>query len=54
MIATTSEILLLDLQTGKRLWSQPLPASPVPWGLAVDRRGRIIVTLENGHALCFG
>ena len=54
VIATASQVLLLDLQTGKQLWSQPLPAAPVPWGLAVDRHGRVILTLENGHVLCFG
>ena len=33
---------------------EQLPAAPVAWGLAVDRLGRIIVTLEDGRVLCFG
>jgi outer membrane protein assembly factor BamB len=36
------------------LWSQPLPAVPVRWGLAVDCAGRIAVTLVDGRVLCFG
>lgn len=53
-IARASELACLNLEDGKTLWSQPLPASPVPWGLAVDRNGRLIVPLENGQVLCFG
>jgi len=44
----------LNLQDGKQLWGHVLPCSPVPWGLAVDRDGRIIVTLKDGQVLCFG
>ena len=49
-------IVALDIQNGKRLWrrSPQLPSSPVPWGLAVDRDGRIMVALEDGQVLCFG
>jgi len=39
---------------GPDIWAQPLPAEPVRWGIAVDAQGRIIVTLRNGHVLCFG
>ena len=51
-----ASIEALDIQSGKRLWrwSPQLPSSPVPWGLAVDRDGRIMVTLEDGQVLCFG
>ncbi len=52
--ACKSEIVALDLQDGKVLWSQPVPAAPVPWGLAIDRNGRAVVTLENGQVLCLG
>lgn len=48
------EIVVLNLQDGGILWSQPVPSPPVPWGLAVDRDGRIVVTLEDGRVLCFG
>ena len=43
----------IDLQSGKPLWTQPLPAAPVPWGLAIDRAGRVLVTLVDGRILCF-
>ena len=35
-------------------WTQPLPAAPVRWGLAVDAAGRIIVTCRTGQIVCFG
>jgi outer membrane protein assembly factor BamB len=54
LIAGKSEIVALNLKDGTRLWSETLPASPVPWGLAVDRNGRAVVTLEDGQILCFG
>lgn len=44
----------LDINNGKRLWSQPLISPPLPWGLIVDRHGRIIVTLKDGQIMCFG
>ncbi|UCC98006.1 MAG: PQQ-binding-like beta-propeller repeat protein [Phycisphaerales bacterium] len=54
VVASKSEIVALNLKDGAPLWSQSLPASPVPWGLAVDREGRAVVTLEDGRVLCFG
>lgn len=54
VIASTSEVVTLDLKSGTRLWSEPLPVAPIPWGLAVDRDGRVVVTLEDGQVLCFG
>jgi len=44
----------LNLQDGELLWAHDLPCSPIPWGLAVDRDGRVIVALEDGQVLCFG
>jgi hypothetical protein len=38
----------------KELWKQPLPSEPVRWAIAVDARSRIVITLRNGQALCFG
>ncbi|MFO8011953.1 MAG: PQQ-binding-like beta-propeller repeat protein [Phycisphaerae bacterium] len=35
-------------------WHRPLPAAPVRWGVAVDRDGRIVVSLEDGRVVCFG
>jgi len=54
VVANASEVVAMNLADGAALWSQRLPASPVPWGLAVDRDGRTVVTLENGQVLCFG
>jgi hypothetical protein len=53
VVATPTELIAHDLQDGKVLWTQPLPTSPVPWGLAINREGRIIVTLEGGQVVCF-
>jgi hypothetical protein len=39
---------------GKFLWGFELPASPVPWGLAVDSEGRVFVTLKDGQVMCYG
>jgi outer membrane protein assembly factor BamB len=39
---------------GNTLWEQPLPTEPVRWAVAVDARGRIVVTLRDGRVLCFG
>ncbi len=54
VLGEKSEIVVLRLTDGGVLWSKPLPSAPVPWGLAVDRDGRIVVTLEDGQVLCFG
>ena len=54
VIATPTEIIALSLQDARVLWKQALPAAPVPWGLAVNREGKVIVTLEGGRVLCFG
>jgi outer membrane protein assembly factor BamB len=54
LVATESKLVSLDLDDGHVIWAQDLPAAPVVWGLAVDRRGRVIVTLEDGRVLCFG
>ncbi|MHB1034918.1 MAG: outer membrane protein assembly factor BamB family protein [Pirellulales bacterium] len=52
--AAASVLAALDPAGGKMLWSQPLPASPVLSGLAVDRAGRMVVALEDGRVVCFG
>ena len=53
LIAGDDYLTGLDLSRGKQLWSQPLPMAPVPWGIAVDRGGRVIVTLKDGQVVCF-
>jgi outer membrane protein assembly factor BamB len=54
VMACKSKLVALDIEDGKVLWSQSVPASPAPWGLAIDRDGRAIVTLEDGKVLCIG
>jgi len=54
VIGEKSKIVVLNLENGSVLWSQSLPAAPVTWGLAIDRDGRIVVTLEDGQVFCFG
>jgi len=43
-----------DAETGKLLWAMELPARPRRWGVAVDRDGRVLVTLVDGRVVCFG
>jgi outer membrane protein assembly factor BamB len=54
VLANASELAALDLKDGRLLWQQSLPAPVVPWGLAVDRDGRVLAALEDGQVLCFG
>ncbi len=54
LIAENSKLVALSLENGEELWSQPLPAAPITWGVAVDCDGRVIVTLEDGRVVCFG
>ena len=54
VVACKSEIIALNLQDGKVLWSKTVPVAPVPWGLAIDRDGRTVISLENGQVLCLG
>ena len=50
----THAVLALDPSDGKPIWSQPLPAAPAPWGLAISRNGDVIITLVDGRVVCFG
>jgi outer membrane protein assembly factor BamB len=50
----TSGIVALNLADGKQLWRQPLPGLPVSFGVAVDRDGRILVSLQDGRVICLG
>ena len=54
VLAEKSNLVVLNLQNGKMEWSQQLESSPVPWGLALSRDGKIFITLENGSIKCFG
>ena len=44
----------LRLEDGAVLWQMPVPACPLRWGIAIDREGRVIVSLRDGTVLCFG
>ncbi|HOW65901.1 MAG TPA: PQQ-binding-like beta-propeller repeat protein [Verrucomicrobiota bacterium] len=54
VIASPGELAALALQDGRLLWKKALPAVPVPWGLAINREGKVLVTLEGGRVLCYG
>ena len=45
--------LAIQVRDGADLWIKPLPAAVVKGGTAIDSRGRIYVSLENGQLLCF-
>ncbi|NOX53676.1 MAG: PQQ-binding-like beta-propeller repeat protein [Planctomycetes bacterium] len=45
-------LVAYDLQSGKEAWHRALPALVVKGGLAVDHRGRVVASLENGAILC--
>jgi outer membrane protein assembly factor BamB len=53
VLASPTELRAIALGDGRELWKQPLPAAPVPWGLALQRDGRIVVALEDGQVLAF-
>ncbi len=48
----TGGIAALDPKDGKVLWKRPLPGLPVMFGVAIDREGRILVTLQDGRVVC--
>jgi outer membrane protein assembly factor BamB len=50
---TAAGLCAVSLEDGKLLWKQPLLAAPTAWCLALDRAGRIVVTLQDGRVLCF-
>jgi outer membrane protein assembly factor BamB len=54
VVAEKTKVVVLDIKDGRVLWSQPVPSPPVTWGLAVDHKGRVVVTLEDGTVMCFG
>ena len=43
----------INMKDGTDAWLQKLPADAVKGGTAIDHRGRIYVSLENGRLLCF-
>ncbi len=47
-------ICALDVNNGHMLWERTLPGDARPGGLAVDRDGRILVSLTDGGIVCYG
>ncbi|NUQ60953.1 MAG: PQQ-binding-like beta-propeller repeat protein [Pirellulales bacterium] len=47
------QVVALSTKDGSTVWSQPLAATPAPWGVLVDRDGRTVVTLQDGQVACF-
>ena len=43
----------VSLKDGSKLWTQRLDAESVLWGTAVDRAGRIFVSLVDGRVVCY-
>lgn len=46
-------LALVRTADGKDVWYRKLPVAAVKGGTAIDRSGRIVVSLENGQVLCF-
>jgi len=44
----------LNIEDGTTVWSVPLPGEPRPWGLSVDRAGRMTIALMDGRLVCVG
>ena len=53
VVAGQNRLVTVRLEDGALLWTEPLPAAPVPWGLALANDGSTLVTLESGETLCF-
>lgn len=54
LIASGDSLAAHRLADGSPSWAKPLPASPVPWGLALGPNGESILSLTNGHVVCIG
>ncbi len=47
-------IAALDIVDGRVIWQRPLPAAPVMFGVAIDREGQVLVSLQGGRLICLG
>ncbi len=54
VVLKEKEVVALDIEYGKVLWTGWIPHEAVPWGLALDRDGRVIVSIKDGRIMCFG
>ncbi len=43
----------LDSSDGHLLWEQPLESPVITGGIAIDRRGQILTTLQDGRLICW-
>ena len=53
VIAMDNRIEARSITDGEVMWAHDLDAPPVPWGIAMDRAGRVIVSLRNGTIVSF-
>ena len=51
VVAMPRQLVAYGIEDGRELWRQPLPAAPVPWGLAVGREGQLAIALADGRVL---
>ena len=51
-VKTTAGICALSLEDGRTIWKEDLPSPSVGFGIAVDRAGRILVSLQDGRLVC--
>jgi len=54
VVIDAASVKAIRLADGELLWEQRLTGSPVPWGVAVDSEGRVLVSMEDGRVVCFG
>jgi ABC-type uncharacterized transport system permease subunit len=54
VIASKDHVTAVRLADGESLWEHALPAPPVLWGMALDREGRVVITLQDGQVVSFG
>ena len=52
-VRSTAWLCALNLEDGTELWRKQLPGLPVLFGIAIDRDGRILVSLQDGQVVCF-
>jgi outer membrane protein assembly factor BamB len=50
----SAHVVTLNLKDGSTMWSHSLPTTPVPWGVLVNRAGRVVVSLQDGRTVCIG
>ncbi len=54
VVADKSKVTAVGLGDGAVLWSKSIVAAAVPWGMAIDSGGRVIVALKDGRIICLG